>query len=247
MPAWFLPAIASGIGSYFGSKSKSKDSSSPSFLTQDIYDPVQQQVANPLASYLASRIGKSAGSYPGTFPEIDEGTTNRYNEFLGLNANDLFTKNIYDPAVKSFREDLLPIIREGYAGSLRGSGRFSSEEGAANKFSQDLAGLRYKANIEIPEAQFRAASQYYTIKQTQFENQYKAWADSLPENNPALKAALEFLRGSSGQATLSAVNPGQADSKADLVQGGIAAITTALTSGKLDGLISSISKFFGGS
>lgn len=183
-------------------------------------DPAKTAVANPLSAYLASEVGKGLPQYSGTpVPKVDDALSSRYSEFLGLNANDLFDKYIAEPSTKSFREDFLPVIQEGYAGNLRGSGRYFSEEGAINKFSQDLSGLRYKANTEIPLRQMEAATSFYNIKNKEYEMNYKQWADSLPGNNPAIRQALDFLnKGTESGLYASPQNiPGQAGGSVDIL------------------------------
>lgn len=184
----------------------------PSIQTKELHDPVKESISNPLSGFLASRVGKGIDAYPGEVaPNIDPNYTNRYSEFMGLNANDLFDKYVANPQTAAFKRDFLPQLQEGYAGSLRGSGRYRSEEDAVNKFSQDLSGLRYQANKEIPEAQFKAAQDYYTTQANRDNALYMDWWKRLPENSPVLDKALQFLGSGTdtGLSVLSYLNPGQ--------------------------------------
>lgn len=180
----------------------------PEIQTKTVEDPYKTAVSGPLSSFLSSQVGKGLPKFEDA-PAVDQNTTNRYNEFLSLNANELFDKYVQGPQTKSFREDLLPIIQEGYAGNLRGSGRFASEEGAINKFEQDLSGLRYTANVEIPKAQIDMAVKYYAMQEQSWQNNYNNWWKSLPENNPVLANAQAFLNGDSGLTLLSQGVPGK--------------------------------------
>jgi len=157
-----------------------------------VADPIKEAVAAPLSNYLSSQTGKGLPKFEDA-PSIDPNATNRYNEFLSLNANDYFDKYVDQPQTKSFRENLLPTITEGYAGNLRGSGRFRTEEDAISKFEQDLSGLRYTANKELPQQQLEMASKYYDMQFKQYEANYQNWWKSLPENNPVVQQALAFL------------------------------------------------------
>lgn len=210
MPAWLVPALAGAgaalLGSGLGKGSKA------GIVTKEVVDPAKQAVASPLSSFLASRVGTGLPRYPGALaPEFGAQETARYNEFLGLSAQDLFDKYVAEPQTTRFREDFLPILQEGYAGSLRGSGRFRSEEENINRFSQDLAGLRYQAAREIPAQQFDMATRMYAIKDIKFQREYEDWWRSLAENNPVLEKAMQFLSEgtSSGTTILSGLDPGQ--------------------------------------
>ena len=196
---------------FFGSK--------PKLETQEVIDPLKTAVSSPLSSFLGQSVGRGLPRYSGELaPEIDPNYTSRYNEFLGLNANDLFSKYVEGPQTESFKRDFLPVLQEGYAGALRGSGRYRSEEDAINRFSTDLAGLRYKANLEVPQAQFKAAQDYYNMRDLKVQRDYQDWWKSLPENNPALEASLRFLSADSGITTISALNPGTKGIAGDLIK-----------------------------
>ena len=247
-----LPGIGTGIGTaaggaiedtFFRNKKKSTD---PRFVYGRYIDPTLAAVANPLSSYLASRIGQSVGTYPGETPTIDQNTTNRYNEFMNMNANDLFTKLVEEPQTAAFKRDFDANITEGYAGGLRGSGRYRGSEDAINKFETDLSGLRYTANLAVPEQQMNMMSQYYITKQAQADFAYKAWFDSLPENNPALKSALAFLTGSSGTTGAVATVPGIYRNQPDKAVHGADQLISMIQGGNMSKILTSIINLFGG-
>ena len=223
-----------------------KKSTDPRFVYGRYIDPTLAAVANPLSSYLASRIGQSVGTYPGETPTIDQNTTNRYNEFMNMNANDLFTKLVEEPQTAAFKRDFDANITEGYAGGLRGSGRYRGSEDAINKFETDLSGLRYTANLAVPEQQMNMMSQYYAMKQAQADFAYKAWFDSLPENNPALKSALAFLTGSSGTTGVVATVPGIYRDQPDRVLHRTDQLISMIRGGDMSKIITSILNLFGG-
>lgn len=171
----------------------------PSIMQKVNVDPLQQQVATPLSNYLASRVGQPLEGAPG----LDVDAESRYKEFMGVSANELFDKYIAGPQTEAFKRDFLPLEAEGYAGALRGSGRYRNEEDNINRFQQDLAGLRYKANTEIPQQQFNMAAAKQAIE-------YQNWWNTRAENNPALKMALDFLsNANTGTTITSFLDPGK--------------------------------------
>ena len=209
-------------------KSGSRD---PNIMTKEVTDPKKNQVASPLSTFLASSVGKGLPRYGGELtPEFGENETNRYNEFLSLGANDLFDKYVAGPQTEAFKRDFLPVLNEGYAGSLRGSGRFRSEEDSINRFSEDLAGLRYQANKEIPAQQFDMATRMFAIKAAKDQALYEDWWKSLPENNPALEKAMQFLSEgtSSGTTLLGGLDPGQKGWFADFLKAAATAATSSV-------------------
>lgn len=206
----------------------------PSIETKDISDPYKTAVSNPLSSYLSNQVGKGLPRYTGELaPPIDPNVTNRYNEFIGLNANELFDRDIAGPQTEAFKRDFLPVLQEGYAGSLRGSGRYRSEEDAVNRFSQDLSELRYKANVEIPEKQMAMAINYYNMQDIKVQREYTDWWNSLPENNPVLEKAIQFLGVDSGYSTATFLNPGKKGFLGDLLVNAVPAIGSVLSGGGL--------------
>lgn len=187
----------------------------PSIMTKEIIDPTKASVANKMSDYLAGEIGKGLPSYTSTggklSEEFDPQAFNRYQEFLSLNAGDWFDKYVSDPTVKQWKRDLLPVIEEGYAGNLRGSGRYGAVSDEATKLMEDLSAKRGQALVDIPKAQFEMASSYKQMKDADFALAYKDWYTSLPETNPALQQSLAFLNEatSTGKTVLDYMDPGQ--------------------------------------
>ena len=168
----------------------------PGIETKVVEDPYKVAVSSPLSKFLSDQIGKGIGEYP-----TDPNYLNRYNEFLSFNPSEYFQKNIAAPATKRYKEDFLPVLREGFAGNLRGSGRFGAEEAGINRFSEALAGA---------EAEFVPgfAKTQIDVGQSEFARRYGNWYASLPQSNPALATSIQFLNSDSGYNILSALNPG---------------------------------------
>lgn len=152
------------------------------WYTKEIVDPLKKQVATPYSEYLKTQVGKGLPQYEGEKPWESEA----YKSFADLDPGEWFQGAVADPAMKEFKEELLPEIREGYAGSLRGSGRFKAEEAGISQFSEYLATERTKAMRDIPKEQF-------AMKQQKYMMEYNDWLKSLPQNNPALQLASQFL------------------------------------------------------
>ena len=183
----------------------------PEIRTHTVEDPMKIGVATPYSEYLKTQIGKGVPRYEGPLTaDLDPEAKNRYSEFISLDAGQWFDKAVGDPATKKFKRDLLPTITEGYAGSLRGSGRYRAEEAGISEFSEYLAGERYKAARDIPKEQFAMASQYKAMKDRDYQIEYADWLKSLPQYNPALQQAAGFLNKqiSTGTTILSALDPG---------------------------------------
>lgn len=185
----------------------------PSIMTKEVVDPMKKGVATPYSEYLKKEIGKGIPRYtegPLTY-DLGPEEMNAYKDFLSLDAGEWFDKRVADPEMKRFKEELLPEIREGYAGSLRGSGRFRAEEAGISEFSEYLAAERYGAMRDIPKEQFAMAATYKTFKDRDYQVKYSEWMKSLPQYNPMLSQALGFLNNaaSTGTTILSALDPGQ--------------------------------------
>lgn len=185
----------------------------PQIITKEVRDPALTAVANPLSSFLSSKIGQGVERYTGDLAPKD---------YLDPRANEYFDKYVGDPATKKFKEEFLPVIQEGYAGALRGSGRFRSEEDNINKFSTDLAGLRYQANLDFGD-------RYYKLQDTKIQREYADWFKSLPEMNPILDKALQFLSsGETGLTVFSGLDPGKKGWFGDLLNTSIEATASVL-------------------
>lgn len=189
-----------------------------SIMTKKVEDTTKTAVSGPLSSYLSSNIGKGLPRYTGALYEpFDADAYSRYKEFLSMDPGKWFDKAVAEPETARFKSELLPELREGYAGGLRGSGRYFSEEEAMNKFSTALSQERYQAMRDIPKEQFTMASEYKKMRDQERMLEYQDWFKSLPENNPILGKALEFLNANTGIDFLSATDPGQKGWFADLL------------------------------
>lgn len=175
-----------GLFDFLGG-SKDEESSSgaaPVSSESHYYDPLQAQktaVATPLSTFLASKVGTGIGEYP-----TDPNYTNRYTEFMAMNPSDYYDTNIAKPAYEQFTKYAIPTIREGYAGSLRGSGRYGAEEAGYVGLAEQLANT--KATF-VPQF----AGQQLAAGQTEFARQYQNWYQGLAENNPVLTQAINFI------------------------------------------------------
>lgn len=172
----------------------------PEIITKEVKDPLKEAVATPYSEYLKTQIGKGVPRYEGFKPW----ETEAYESFAGMDPEEWFQGAVADPATKEFKEEMFPLITEGYAGSLRGSGRFKAEEAGISKFSEYLTGERYKAMRDIPKEQYAMASHRY-------QAEYTDWLKSLPQYNPVLQQVATFLskQTSTGTTVLAGMDPGQ--------------------------------------
>ena len=192
----------------------------PEIMTKEVKDPLKTAVANPMSTYLSQEVGKGLPGYTGQMSEeLDPKAYSRYQEFLSLNAGDWFDKAVGDPEMKRFKEEILPEVEEGWAGSLRGSGRYRDVEDTATQFSEGLAQQRAQAEVTIPQAQLAMAGGYKAMRDADYKLEYDDWFKSLPQLNPALTQAMNFLHDSVGTGTtvLSALDPGQKGWFSDLM------------------------------
>ena len=203
-------------------------------VTKTVVDPQKKAVSTPMSQYLASEVGKGLPTYSGQLAyDFSPEESRSYSDFLALDAGDWYDKAVADPATKHFKEELLPEITEGFAGSLRGSGRYRAEEAGINEFSESLAIGRYKAEREIPAQQFAMATEYKTQMDINFAREYNAWMKSLPQMNPALEQAMQYLQESTstGTTVLSALAPAQKGGWTDLLQAGAHVAAAFITGG----------------
>lgn len=200
----------------------------PEIMTKEVVDPVKQAVASPLSAYLAGQVGKGITPYGGDLSAtLDSEAESRYKEFLSMDANQFFKEKVAKPYTERFFEDVYPEIQEGYAGNLRGSGRFYGQEEALNKFSKGLAETEANLAVTLPQQQFDMATKYFQLKDYEIQKKVEDYYKTQPQTNPALQAALQFLSSgtSSGTTLLSALDPGKntsglGDFLTLLVQGG---------------------------
>lgn len=214
------------MGWFSGEKAK--------IMTKTVVDPHKKAVSTPMSSYLASEIGKGLPRYEGDLSyKFSPEESRSYSDFLALDAGEWFDKAVGDPATKEFKEEMLPEIREGYAGALRGSGRFRAEEAGISEFSEALAVQRYKAEREIPAQQFAMSLEYKKQMDIGFAREYNDWLKSLPQMNPALTQAMQYLQESTGTGTkiLSALDPGKEGGWKDLLKAGAHVAAAFITGG----------------
>lgn len=175
--------------------------------TKVIEDPYKMAITNPLSAYLATQVGKGLPRY-GSEGSGSEGKTlyepmdtkayNSYQDFLAIKPDEWYTKAVVEPTMKDMA-DQNAEISEGWAGSLRGSGRFRDLEDFTQDTASTLAEGRYNAELQIPQAQFSMAQSYSDQRNKEKALEYADWYQSLPENNPVLTQALQFLAGNDGR------------------------------------------------
>jgi hypothetical protein len=166
--------------------------------TNIVQDPYKTKVSSPLSSYLATQVGQGIPTYTGQLTEpLDEKAYSNYQDFLAINPDEWYTNAVVNPTMEDMK-DQMSLLDEGWAGSLRGSGRFRDKEDFVADTASTLAEGRYQAELEIPQAQFEMAQSYQTAKNAEYQTEYTAWYNSLPQNNPALTQALQFLSSDSG-------------------------------------------------
>jgi len=197
--------------------SKAWGGTDPKIMTKEVWDPLKKAVSTPMSEFLASNIGKGLPRYEGKLYEgLDPLAENRYSEFMGLDAGAWFDEYVGDPETKRFKEEMLPEIREGFAGSLRGSGRFRAEEAGISKFSESLAQQRGLAIPGISQQQWEMGVGRQAIEDVGRQREYTDWLKSLPEFNPILDKALAFLAGPTGRDIITGIDPGKSGWLKDL-------------------------------
>lgn len=166
-----------------------------------VEDKIKTNVSNPLSQYLTGQIGKGLPGYTASTGKSlsyeDPNATNIYNKFLSINPDEWYTNAVVNPTMEDMKEQT-DLISEGYAGSLRGSGRFRDVEDFTQDTAKTLAEGRYRAELEIPQAQMSMAQTYKSMKDADIAKEYSDWYTSLPQNNPAIAQSLEFLKGTTG-------------------------------------------------
>lgn len=192
--------------------------------TQVVEDPYKIAVSSPLSSYLATQVGKGLPRYEDQLYEPMD--TSAYSKFLSIEPGEWYTKAIQEPTLKAAREEV-PFIEEGWAGALRGSGRFRDVEDYWSDVSETLGEGRYQAELQIPQAQFGMAQAYSQQRTQQLQLEYIDWMKSLPEMNPTLDKALQFLAGPSGRDVITYQTAGKGG-KGGLLGGTLGMIVGAL-------------------
>lgn len=188
-----------------------------SVQTMIVEDPYKIKVSNPLSNFLSSQVSKGLPGYTQSTGKslsepLDTKAYNTYQDFLGINPSEWYNKAVVAPTMRDMKEQN-NLISEGWAGSLRGSGRFRDVEDFTRDTSSRLAEGRYKAELEIPQAQFGMAQSYSEQRNKEKMLEYQDWFKSLPEMNPNLDRALQFLAGPSGRDVISYMDPGKKKGK----------------------------------
>lgn len=169
--------------------------------TKVVEDPYKTKVSGPLSEFLSRQVGKGLPSYQSTgqslYEPLDPKAVSSYQNFLSMSPNEWYQKGVEAPTLRAMREQI-PLIEESWAGGLRGSGRFRDVEDYIGDTMETIAEGRYKAELEIPQAQFGMAQSYSQMRTQQRMLEYADWLQSLPEMNPNLDRALQFLAGDSG-------------------------------------------------
>lgn len=168
--------------------------------TETVVDPLKKAVASPYSSYLSSQIGKGVPRWEGEeFPdfEYDDKYKSSYEGFMSMDPASFFEKNITQPTMKRWGEEVAPIISEGWAGSLRGSGRYKDLEDSSMAVSERLTetAAQYIPNMYSQQLSMggKQAAAYYAADTARFNFEYQDWLKSLPQYNPVLGQAAQFL------------------------------------------------------
>lgn len=185
--------------------------------TEEIRDPLKESAASPLSRFLTSEIGAGIPRF-----DAKTDTKGRILSDFPTDAEAFFNERIKGPALQTFREDLLPLVREDFAGSLSGSGRYRTEEEAASKFARGLADVRVNLEFAIKQENDKEALA-----------QYQDWYKSLPINNPVLERSLSFLSEgtNTGRTVLSFLDQGREGIFGDII-GALAQIGGALAASR---------------
>jgi len=193
----------------------------PSIRTKIIEDPYKKKVMSPLSQYLQQRIGRGIPRYPGQLaPELSPEARTRYTEFLSMKPEEWFQENITRPTMEVWREEIAPVISEGWAGALRGSGRYRSLEEAGEEVAESLATQAGKMIPELYGRQLDLATRVWAIEDVKYQREYQDWLKSLPEYNPAIGQALSFLSSAEWRDILAATDPGRKGIFGDLLGAG---------------------------
>lgn len=182
-----------------------------SIKKEKVVDPKKTAVASPLSNFLAQNVGTGIPRFEGNiYGELPEGGGSSISEFLKMDTDEYFNKFVQEPAVGTFKDELLPLLQEDFAGSLSGSGRLRAETDAARGLSRDLAIQRGEFGLKLPAAQLQVASAIKEHSDKEAQAQYNDWMKSLPQYNPILDKALSFLNEttSSGTTLLSFLDEG---------------------------------------
>jgi len=195
-------------GALLGSKSKS---SRPKIKTESSLTPEQQALAYEIYKYLQPHIGEGAEPYTGEFvaqpSPAEELGLRRLSEYLQeqwtpAKREELFQEIYAKPTIREVQEEILPLVREAYAGAgtYWGSPRARAEERVLSTLAAELARRRGEFELlarEMPLRQAQAAMQLGSLprllQQLELEKRYQEFIRTRPEVSPYLQAALAYI------------------------------------------------------
>ena len=204
----------------------------PNIITKEIHDPIKEAVSGPLSKYLASQIGRGMPRYEGKLYEpLDPMAEMRYKEFLGMDPEKFFKEKVTRPTMEEWGKEVAPIVKEGWAGNLRGSGRFKDVEDSAGAMTKQLGVIGGQMVPDIYGKQFSMGVGLSALKTQQYALEWKNWMSGLPEMNPNLDRALAFLGMPTGMDTLAFLDPGEQAWWKDALSGLMGGIGTGVGMG----------------
>lgn len=203
----FVPgkALAKGVG--LGGLYESTD---PNIMTKEIIDPAKQAVSNPLSSFLTGNIGQGIPRYgKPILTDLPQGGGASVNPFLSQTVDSLYS-GIRDSAVGQFKNTYSDLLEQS-AGGLSSSRRAYNDNTAVTNLSLGLADKRAALELGLPQAQLGVATSLKDSADKEANAQYQDWMKSLPEYNPILDKAINYLSNntSTGSTILSALDPGR--------------------------------------
>lgn len=165
----------------------------PKIMTKELTFPQKRAVSTPLSQFLTREVGR--GIEPG-----------RYSEFLEMEPEKFFERKVVSPVMKGWREEVAPLIKEEWAGGLRGSGMFRSLEESATAVSEKLGEI---GGTMVPQL---------------YQQQFSMWLKTLPQYNPVLDTAIKYLQESTstGRKILSGLYGGTEGAFGDIIKAGAA-------------------------
>ena len=113
-----------------------------------------------------------------------------------------FEKGVSEPALKNFRERLLPMLQEKFiaGGQVGGSGMMREQARAATDLQSQLAQLMYGAQQKQKEGRLTGLQNLLSVKP--FENMYR------PSTKGALQGAIEGISPLAGQMLIAGASGG---------------------------------------
>jgi len=210
--------------------------------------PMQSKVSRAVGKELLGNIGQPTEPYPGEMiapmiPEldalrggfdlavaqaqsvsdnIDQAVFGLFNSISPEVTLDLFEKGVQTPMLRTFQQEIAPMIKEQYAGAGQG-GFFSSKRGdefsrqlgnVQTNLTSQLAGwqrenqlLEAQRSLQIPGAlqqlqqmpyqnlsmQQQFLAPYQIYEQTLKDAEYQEWLRQQPQNSPYMQLAMSYL------------------------------------------------------